>query len=186
MPPENDAAVRIDELGYCGTATLVINGEELGIEVGLRGFFQPIDGTYRWHGRVRSPVPALVDLVGDRAAGLIRTPHGRAPVTVDEVDLWGRYRLRGTGPPTLPRSHNAGRLGIEQNPMFSMPEAPASSCPTIAEDDRIKHPGLHRRYARRIPIAPRVRMIRPRTATIPATSIRLRVRTQVCRDDTIS
>ncbi|MBF9352746.1 DUF4873 domain-containing protein [Mycobacteroides chelonae] len=101
MRPE-DFANRETELDYSGTAILVIDGQEHESLVELRGFFQPIDGTYRWHGRVRSASPELAQHAGSRADGFIRTPHGQASVTIDEVDLWGRYRLRGTGRPPFP------------------------------------------------------------------------------------
>ncbi|MUM17863.1 DUF4873 domain-containing protein [Mycobacterium sp. CBMA271] len=95
-------ADRHDELDYCGTATLVIDGAGADTHVELRGLFQPIDGTFRWYGRTTSASAGLAELVGARAEGLICTQHGRAPVTVDEVDLWGRYRMRGTGRPPFP------------------------------------------------------------------------------------
>jgi len=41
-----------DEDGYGGPATLVVDGVSLPVTVELRGYFQPIDGFYRWYGRV--------------------------------------------------------------------------------------------------------------------------------------
>ncbi|MFV8308982.1 DUF4873 domain-containing protein [Mycobacteroides chelonae] len=95
--PRNDAAA-----DYRGPAILVIQGEELDVQVVLRGFFQPIDGTYRWHGRTSSATASLTQLGRSRAVGILRTPYGEAAVTIDEIDLWGRYRLRGNGHPPFP------------------------------------------------------------------------------------
>lgn len=102
MRAEDNSASRGVELNYCGPATFTVQGEEIQARVELRGFFQPIDGTFRWHGRVSSPVPALAQLAGARAEGVIQTRYGRVATILDEVDLWGRYRVRGTGLPPFP------------------------------------------------------------------------------------
>ncbi|SHP46240.1 DUF4873 domain-containing protein [Mycobacteroides abscessus] len=94
------------ELDYCGPAIFTVGGEEINARVVLRGFFQPIDGTYRWHGRVSADAPVLAQLAGARSPGVIHTPHGRVAMTLDEVDLWGRYRVRGTGRPPFPIDTN--------------------------------------------------------------------------------
>ncbi|EIT93089.1 putative flavin binding monooxygenase [Mycobacteroides abscessus 4S-0726-RB] len=98
----DDSAHMDDGMDYCGPATLVIEGEEFETRVRLRGFFQPIDGTYRWHGRTDSGTSSLARFGRDRASGAIRTAHGQAAVIIDEIDLWGRYRLRGSGRPPFP------------------------------------------------------------------------------------
>lgn len=55
----DDSAHMDDEVDYCGPATLVVEGQEFETRVRLRGFFQPIDGTYRWHGRTDSGTRSL-------------------------------------------------------------------------------------------------------------------------------
>lgn len=102
MRVEDNSASNKVELDYCGPATFTVGGQEISMNVKLRGFFQPIDGTYRWHGRTSSNTPALAKLVGARSDGVIRTRYGSAATILDEVDLWGRYRMRGAGLPPFP------------------------------------------------------------------------------------
>ncbi|MDO3079858.1 DUF4873 domain-containing protein [Mycobacteroides abscessus] len=106
----NNFARKEVELNYCGPAVFTVQGEEIVARVKLRGFFQPIDGTFRWHGRVSSPVPALARLAGARSDGVIQTRYGRAATVLDEADLWGRYRVRGTGLPPFPLTSAAESL----------------------------------------------------------------------------
>lgn len=85
--------------GYRGTATLVVDGTELPVEVDLRGHFQPIDGRYHWYGRVR-PNDELAELVGGRKrAAVLRTPDGEAGGELSDPDPWGRYRITGISTP---------------------------------------------------------------------------------------
>ncbi|MGH3647891.1 MAG: DUF4873 domain-containing protein [Micromonosporaceae bacterium] len=87
---------------YTGPATLRIEDAELPVEVTLRGVFQPIDGRFRWYGRIAAD-PALDALVaGRRTAATIRTPLGDAAGDVSDQDTWGRYRIMGTGTPPFP------------------------------------------------------------------------------------
>ncbi|WP_340559700.1 DUF4873 domain-containing protein [Streptomyces sp. GSL17-111] len=85
--------------GYSGAATLVTDGAELAVTVELRGHFQPIDGRYRWYGRLAAD-PEVTRLCGGRRASVtLRTPHGQAPAEAADPDPWGRYRVTGTGTP---------------------------------------------------------------------------------------
>lgn len=88
-----------DEDGYRGPATLVVDDTEIAIEVELRGYFQPIDGYYRWYGRVRAndQVSALAD--GRKKKAEIRTPEGTAHGELSDPDPWDRYRILGTSTP---------------------------------------------------------------------------------------
>ncbi len=84
---------------YVGPATLTISDRAITVDADLRGHFQPIDGIFRWYGRLR-PNDELDELVGSRkATGTIRTPSGDAPVTVGDRDPWGRYRVQGHSHP---------------------------------------------------------------------------------------
>jgi hypothetical protein len=88
-----------DEDGYQGPATLIIDERELPVEVELRGHFQPIDGRYRWYGRVR-PDAELSELVGGRKrAAVLRTPLGEAQGELGDPDPWDRYRIQGASTP---------------------------------------------------------------------------------------
>lgn len=85
--------------GYSGQATLVIGERELRVQVELRGHFQPIDGRYRWYGRVAAD-PRLSELLaGRRAEAVVRTPGGEAVGELSDPDPWDRYRVMGTSRP---------------------------------------------------------------------------------------
>ncbi|MEC3979252.1 DUF4873 domain-containing protein [Amycolatopsis sp. H20-H5] len=88
-----------DEDGYTGEATLVVDGTELAVQVDLRGYFQPIDGFYRWYGRI-----AVNDQVTELAGGKKKTVELRAGEytaqgELSDPDPWGRYRVMGTSTP---------------------------------------------------------------------------------------
>jgi hypothetical protein len=88
-----------DEDGYTGTATLVVEGTELEVEVQLRGHFQPIDGYYRWYGRIAAN-DHLTELAGGRKKpAQIRTPDGSAHGEISDPDPWNRYRITGRSTP---------------------------------------------------------------------------------------
>ncbi|WAL64846.1 DUF4873 domain-containing protein [Amycolatopsis cynarae] len=94
------------EDGYRGPATLVVDGTELTVEVELRGHFQPIDGYYRWYGRITRDERLHTLLGGRKKPGELRTPEGEARCEVSDPDPWGRYRLLGTSTPpfTVPKT----------------------------------------------------------------------------------
>lgn len=88
-----------DEDGYTGAATLVLGETELDIEVELRGHFQPIDGYYRWYGRIKAN-PTLSELAGGKKHKVeIRTPEGSAHGEISDPDPWDRYRIMGVSTP---------------------------------------------------------------------------------------
>ncbi|GAA2800273.1 DUF4873 domain-containing protein [Crossiella cryophila] len=88
-----------DEEGYQGSATLLVAGRELPVEVRLRGHFEPIDGRYHWYGRIAAHTE-LTDLVQrSRPEATLRTPVGEAAGEVSDQDPWGRYRITGLGRP---------------------------------------------------------------------------------------
>ncbi|NIH82379.1 DUF4873 domain-containing protein [Amycolatopsis viridis] len=95
-----------DADGYTGPATVVVDGTEIDVEVELRGHFQPIDGYYRWYGRI-APNTSLDAVCGGRKKkGEIRTPDGAATGELSDPDPWGRYRILGTSTPpfTVPKT----------------------------------------------------------------------------------
>ena len=96
-----DHAVHGDhgEDGYQGRATLVVDEKELTVEVDLRGHFQPIDGYYRWYGRIKAN-PTLSELAGGKKHKVeIRTPEGSAHGEISDPDPWDRYRIMGKSTP---------------------------------------------------------------------------------------
>jgi hypothetical protein len=91
-----------DDDGYTGPATLLMAGHEFRVEVHLRGHFQPIDGHYRWYGRIARD-DALHELAGGRKhEAELRTPAGSARGELSDPDPWGRYRILGVSTPPFP------------------------------------------------------------------------------------
>ena len=86
------------EPGYDGPARLVSGDRSVKVTVRLRGVFQPIDGTYHWHGRV-SGDPLLAELATSAAPVVLKTPEGEAAARLSDEDPWGRLRVTGTGRP---------------------------------------------------------------------------------------
>ncbi|MCX5041854.1 DUF4873 domain-containing protein [Aldersonia sp. NBC_00410] len=85
--------------GYAGPAAVVIDGAEYPVTVELRGTVQPIDGIFRWYGRV-APCPELDAAIGGgNRPGRLRTPAGEADATIGDRDFWDRYRVTGRGRP---------------------------------------------------------------------------------------
>ena len=88
-----------DEEGYTGPATLLVRDQEVAVEVELRGYFQPIDGYYRWYGRVRPSVELSTLLAGKKTKAQVTTPQGAADAELSDPDPWDRYRIMGTSRP---------------------------------------------------------------------------------------
>lgn len=88
-----------DEDGYTGPARLTVDGTDFDVEVDLRGHFQPIDGYYRWYGRITAH-PALAEHAGGgKHRARLHTPDGAADGEISDPDPWGRYRVMGTSTP---------------------------------------------------------------------------------------
>lgn len=89
-----------EESDYIGPATLIIRGTEITTEVEIRGYREPIDGVYRWIGRI-APNDEIAALVGDlqRQRAVIRTDHSSREAYVGDADFWGRYRIVGKSTP---------------------------------------------------------------------------------------
>jgi cation diffusion facilitator CzcD-associated flavoprotein CzcO len=96
--------------GYRGPAELTVAGADLpvAVEADLRGYFQPIDGRYHWHGRLAPSDALTAALASGRVAATLRTPHGSAPCEVGDPDPWQRYRVTGMStPPFLAETNPA-------------------------------------------------------------------------------
>lgn len=83
--------------GFTGAAEIELDGRRIPVQVTLRGDFQPIDGRFHWYGRVTS-TPALAQ-VRAGAPMVLHTAAGSAAGKLDDLDLWGRFRVAGTGTP---------------------------------------------------------------------------------------
>lgn len=89
-----------EDSDYIGPATVIIRGTEVPVEVEIRGYQEPIDGIYRWIGRIR-PNQTLTEIVGDeqRVRATIRTEHSAREAYVGDADVWDRYRIIGKSTP---------------------------------------------------------------------------------------
>ena len=92
-----------DEDGYRGPAALTVQGAEgtveVAVDVRLVGHFEPLDGRYRWYGRVAASAELDALLGGRKASAHVATPGGDAVGELSDVDPWGRYRLAGVSTP---------------------------------------------------------------------------------------
>jgi hypothetical protein len=87
------------EDGYTGAATLTVDGDTFDVQVDLRGHFQPIDGRYRWYGRIKAHDTLSAKLGGKNSDAVISTPEGRAQGQLADPDPWERYRITGSSTP---------------------------------------------------------------------------------------
>jgi|SRR5919197_5855560 hypothetical protein len=85
--------------GYEGAARLTVGNATFGVEVTLRGVFQPIDGLFHWYGRIAPHEQLHAPLEGRRTPATLTTPEGEAAGELSDPDTWGRYRIMGTGKP---------------------------------------------------------------------------------------
>ena len=95
--PEAAAVAHEPQESYDGPATVRTGEVETGLEVRLRGHFQPIDGLFHWWGRV-----AADEALGDDRSGstvTLVTAYGEATGRLSDRDPWGRFRIAGTGRP---------------------------------------------------------------------------------------
>jgi hypothetical protein len=89
----------MEDDGYEGPAVLIVGDERFALRAHLVGQFQPIDGRYRWYGRLDAD-EALTRLVGaGPTAVVLRTEEGHAEGQLGEPDLWNRYRIEGVSLP---------------------------------------------------------------------------------------
>ncbi|GLW92609.1 DUF4873 domain-containing protein [Actinokineospora globicatena] len=88
-----------DEDGYRGQASLVVGEHEFAVSVDLRGHFQPIDGYYRWYGRIAADTALSATVGGRKTSAVLRTPQGEAVGELSDPDPWDRYRIMGTSTP---------------------------------------------------------------------------------------
>lgn len=118
--PANTTESHDEEDGYHGVATVVLSaGDAAGdaveftVDVDLRGHFQPIDGRYRWYGRISQHAGLAERIGGKRTAVALRTEHGEAVGEVSDPDPWGRYRIMGVSTPPFPVPTTLAEVGGE-------------------------------------------------------------------------
>ena len=95
-----------DDDEYIGTATITAGERSVTAKVHLRGYFEPLDGRFRWYGRVASD-PAVAELAGEDSGNVLvwtDTNGERANATLGDPDPWNRLRISGIGRPPFPVS----------------------------------------------------------------------------------
>ncbi|MQA83176.1 MAG: DUF4873 domain-containing protein [Streptosporangiales bacterium] len=89
--------------GYRGDAWVVADGRPIPVRINLSGHFEPIDGSYRWAGRILPHDEVTALFTGNQRDVTVRTPDGHeAAGTLVEQDPWGGCRVAGTGRPPFP------------------------------------------------------------------------------------
>ncbi|RJQ72820.1 DUF4873 domain-containing protein [Pseudonocardiaceae bacterium YIM PH 21723] len=84
---------------YRGPATVIAGDQVVEVTAQLRGRFEPIDGRFRWYGRLNQS-EAVTSLTGGRSLKVVlRTPQGEAEGQLSDPDPWGRLRVTGMGRP---------------------------------------------------------------------------------------
>ncbi|MCC8926598.1 DUF4873 domain-containing protein [Rhodococcus sp. I2R] len=85
---------------YRGRAVVTIHGRDIEVDVELKGRREPIDGVFRWFGRI-SENTALIEMVGDapRIRVRIRTLHSARDAWLGDLDPWNRLRVTGKSTP---------------------------------------------------------------------------------------
>ncbi|WP_237774692.1 DUF4873 domain-containing protein [Actinosynnema sp. ALI-1.44] len=92
----------VDET-HRGPAVLTVDGKEIGVEVHLMGHLQPIDGSYRWYGRVTAHPEVAALYRNGHTDVRVRIPGGRDRTgKLTELDPWGNVRITGSGRPPFP------------------------------------------------------------------------------------
>ena len=83
-----------------GPAVLTADGREIDVDVHLTGHLQPIDGSFRWYGRITAHPDVTALHRGGHTEVLLRLPGGpdRAG-KLTELDPWGHARITGSGQP---------------------------------------------------------------------------------------
>lgn len=88
---------------YRGEAWVVAGGSSIAVRIHVSGHFEPIDGTYRWAGRIDPHDEVTALFTSGRREVAIRTPTGHESAgALVEQDPWGGCRVAGTGRPPFP------------------------------------------------------------------------------------
>ena len=74
------------------------------VGVHLSGFFQPIDGQFRWHGRTEpdAQLGELATRVGRKEVAVRLPGQDWTPARLGEQNPWGGFRIAGRGRPPFP------------------------------------------------------------------------------------
>ncbi|MFC8128543.1 DUF4873 domain-containing protein [Streptomyces sp. NPDC057302] len=85
---------------YIGPAALLVEGRDIAVSVHLGGYFEPIDGSRRWYGRITESQEVSALSLGHRHGVALRIGDGAAAsARLTERDPWGNVRITGVGLP---------------------------------------------------------------------------------------
>lgn len=89
-----------DDSDYVGRASIIVKGMEVPVNLELTSHREPIDGKYRWIGRIAAN-DRLSAIVGDvrRIRVVVATPHSAREAYLGDPDFWGRFRITGKSTP---------------------------------------------------------------------------------------
>lgn len=90
-----------EDQGYQGPIRVHLDDTSIEVEGQLHGFFQPIDGSYHWYGRL-APDERVSTRVAQRGRGMVEVSVAggrRIPARLGERNPWGGHRITGTGAP---------------------------------------------------------------------------------------
>jgi hypothetical protein len=84
-------------------AVVTADGQEIPVEVHLTGHIQPIDGSFRWYGRIaRHPEVTALHNAGKKEVTVQLPGCTATKARLTEIDPWGNIRVTGTGRPPFP------------------------------------------------------------------------------------
>lgn len=92
-----------EEEEYNGPVTLVVNGAELTAHAHIAGNFDPLNGSYRWVGRLSPSTEVTEAFQAGSTSVTVRTPEGHEGAgKLGDANLWGGHPVSGSGPPPYP------------------------------------------------------------------------------------
>lgn len=94
-----------DDQSYEGALEVTAPDDDIiRVEVHLSGFFQPIDGQFRWHGRIQPDVRLgeLAARVGRKEIAVRLPGEEWTHARLGEQNPWGGFRIAGRGRPPFP------------------------------------------------------------------------------------
>ncbi|GAA3726773.1 DUF4873 domain-containing protein [Salinactinospora qingdaonensis] len=91
---------------YRGAVTVTAGDRTIEVRAHLAGHFDPLNGHYRWVGRLSPAAEITTAFEAGHTDVLVRTPEGHtARATLSAPNVWGGHGLAGTGRPPFPVPH---------------------------------------------------------------------------------
>ncbi|WP_068277492.1 DUF4873 domain-containing protein [Aldersonia kunmingensis] len=90
------------EADFEGPAFVLLDDAEVPVTIALHGMVQPIDGVFRWYGRIQPSAELDAAIGTGNRPGRLRTSFGSADAVFGDRDFWDRYRVTGNSRPPFP------------------------------------------------------------------------------------